>query len=121
MATVEVAMASMGGADRRIINNLYKQAMLEGAALERLAEQYRQEAEQAYEDVGLMKAEGRRRVAGERGRMLPQHQRATDVRTNTFKAVADAKGDNLYLIQLSQMYAGLAAMKFAKAAGLKQR
>ena len=33
MSTVEVAMASMGGPDRRAVNNLYKQAMLEGAAV----------------------------------------------------------------------------------------
>lgn len=105
--------------NRQALNNLYKQAMIEGADLERLAEQYRMEAERAFADVGLMKTEGRTRALRGRERMLPSHERAVDVRTNTFKAMGDAKADHMYYLQLSQMYSALAQVKFAKAAALR--
>lgn len=103
-----------------VINNLYKQAMSEGAALEREAERCRMEAERALEDVGTMKTEGRRRAKGEAERLLPRHERAVDVRTNSFKAMGDAKGDVAFYFQtMANTYAALAQMKFAKAAALR--
>src|SRR5690349_11462966 len=95
------------------LNNLAKQAMLEGAQFEREAERCRMEAERAYEDVGSMKSEGRARAAAGAPRMLPSHERAVDVRTNSFKTVGDAKGDVLFYAQQAAMYAQMAAMKFA--------
>lgn len=104
---------------RVTLANLAKQAMLEGTALEHEAYRCQAEAEQALADSKAMKAEGQRRALVENPRMLPQHLRATDVRTNSFKAMQDAKGDHVYYSGQAAMYAGLAAMKFAKAAGLK--
>lgn len=106
--------------DMRRLNNLAKQALLEGVALEHEAERCRMEAERAFQDVGAMKVEGRDRSAVQNPRMLPSAQRAVDVRTNSFKAVADAKGDVMFYSSQATMYAGLAAMKFAKAAALKR-
>lgn len=99
----------------------YKQALKQGRFFEQLAEQHRLEAENAYADVGDMKAEGRQRAQGEAERMLPKHQRAVDVRTNSFKAVGDAKGDFLLEMQLAATYANLAAMKYAKAMAIRPR
>lgn len=118
MSPIETALASLTP-DQRAMNNMAKQALLEGAALERLAEQYRHRAEQAFKDVGAMKEVGRARAATRRSRMLPDSDRAVDVRTNTFKVVQDAKADHLYYIKLATMYASLAQAKFAKAATLK--
>lgn len=99
----------------------YVETMREGRAFENEAERCRMEAEQAYADAGAMKAEGRSRVAGEQDRLLPQHERATDVRTNTFKATQDAKADHLYYSAQAQMYAALATMKFTKANSILTR
>lgn len=104
---------------RVTLANLAKQAMLEGTALEHEAYRCQAEAEQALADQRAMKAEGQRRAAVQNPRMLPSHQRAVDVRTNSFKAMQDAKGDHVYYSGQAAMYASLAAMKFAKAAGLK--
>lgn len=104
---------------RVTLANLAKQAMLEGTALEHQAYRCQAEAEQALKDQRDMKAEGQRRALVENPRLLPQHQRATDVRTNSFKAMQDAKGDHLYYSSQATMFAALAGMKFAKAAGLK--
>lgn len=100
---------------------LYTETMAEGCAFEAEAERCRMEAEQAFRDVGDMKAEGRRRAGSELGRMLPKHERAVDVRTNTMKAMGDAKGDQAFYTGQAVMYANLAAMKFAKAAALLAR
>lgn len=97
---------------------MYLEAMRQGTAYEREAYRCLKEAEQAFRDAGDMKAEGRARAGSELGRMLPQHERATDVRTNSFKAVADAKADHVYYSGQAQMYAALATMKFTKAAAL---
>lgn len=104
---------------RITLANLAKQAMLEGTALEHEAYRCQAEAERALADSKAMKVEGQRRAAVQNPRMLPSHQRAVDVRTNSFKAMQDAKGDHVYYSGQAAMYAGLAAMKFAKAAGLK--
>lgn len=94
----------------------YIQAMNQGREFEELAEKYRLEAENAYADAGNMKKEGQARAAKQNPRMLPSHERAVDVRTNSFKAVADAKGDFvLYLSTMASTYANLAQMKYAKA------
>lgn len=98
-----------------------RQAILQGRVFEEKAEKFRLEAERAFEDVQAMKAEGRRRAAVQQPRMLPSHERATDVKTNTVKAMADAKGDNAYYSGQSAMYANLAAMKYAKAQALMAR
>lgn len=99
-----------------LLMSVYKQAMQQGRDLEGEAEKYRLEAEQAYAAVGEMKKQGAARAAKENPRMLPSHERAIAVRTNSFKEVADAKGDFLlYLGTMCSTYSGLAAMKYAKA------
>jgi hypothetical protein len=109
----------MGAQENRVTRDqLYNEALQQGVAYEHEAYRCLIEAEQAYRDAGQMKKDGRARAAGEAGRMLPQHERATDVRTNTFKDVADAKGDHVYYSAQAQMYASLASMKFAKASAL---
>lgn len=118
MSPLESALTSLSPS-RQALNNMARQALLEGAALERLAEQYRTWAERAAIDVGLMKEVGRARAATRRSRMLPDSDRAADVRTNTFKVVQDAKADHLYYLKLATMYANMAQAKFAKAATLK--
>lgn len=104
---------------RVALANLAKQAMLEGTALEHEAYRCQAEAEQAFRDVKSLKEEGRERAKARGEVMLPAHERAIDHRTGTFKVVQDAKGDHVYYSGQAAMYAGLAAMKFAKAAGLK--
>lgn len=104
---------------RTEIHAMAKQAMAEGVQLEHEAYRCQAEAEWAYRDAGDMKNEGRRRAALRNPRMLPEDERLADYRTNGFKVVADAKGDHLYYSGQAAMYASLAAMKFAKAAGLK--
>lgn len=94
---------------------VYVETMQQGRAFEQEAERCRMEAENAYKDVAGMKQEGRDRQAGEAERMLPQHERATDVRTGTMKAMADAKADHVYYSTQAATYAGLATMKYAKA------
>ena len=69
--------------------------------------------------MAAMKAEGRRRAAVQNPRMLPSHGRATDVKTNTMKAMADAKGDVAFYLSMANTYADLAAMKYCKAATIK--
>lgn len=118
MSPLETAMSSLAP-DRRAMNSMAKQALLEGAALERLAEQFRHWAEQAAIDVGIMKEVARARASTRRPRMLSDSDRAVDVRTATFKVVQDAKADHLYYIKMATMYASLAEAKFAKAATLK--
>lgn len=98
---------------------IYQEALDQGRFFEGLAEQYRMEAENAYADVGAMKKEGQRRAAVQNPRMLPQAQRATDVRTNSFKAVADAKGDVAFYLGMAGTYANLATMKYTKAAAIR--
>lgn len=100
---------------------VYIETMREGRAFEDQAERCRMEAEQAFADAGLMKTEGRARVAGEGGRLLPQHERATDVRTNTYKVVGDTKADHVYYSAQASMYAALATMKFTKAQAILTR
>lgn len=100
---------------------LYKEALAQARQFEQLAEQYRLEAENAYADVAAMKKEGQRRAAAQNPRMLPQAQRATDVRTNSFKAMADAKGDVAFYMNLASTYANLATMKYSKAAANRPR
>src|SRR4029450_6812860 len=96
-----------------------KEAMLQGREFEQEAERCRLEAEQAFADAGAMKAEGLRRAAVQNPRMLPSHQRAIDVKTNSFKAMQDAKGDFVvYLDTRAATYAALAQMKYAKATAL---
>ena len=102
-------------------HDLYLEAMRQGTEYEHEAYRCMIEAQRAFEDAGTMKNEGRARAGSEFGRMLPQHERATDVRTNSFKAVADAKADHLYYTGQAQMYACMAQMKFAKAAALRGR
>lgn len=97
---------------------LAREATLQGAQFEQEAERCRMEAQRAFEDVAAMKAEGRARQAREHERMLPQHERATDVRTGTMKAMADAKADHVYYSAQAATYANLAAMKFAKASAI---
>lgn len=104
---------------RQHLRNLYSETMKQGRQFEEKAERARLEAEQAFDDVAAMKAEGRGRVHVEPERMLPSHERATDVRTNTMKAMADAKADHVYYSAQATMYAGLAAMKFAKAQAIR--
>lgn len=94
---------------------VYVETVQQGRAFEQEAERCRMEAEQAFADVGAMKAEGRTRVHVEPERMLPQHERASDVRTGTMKAMADAKADHVYYSTQAATYAGLATMKYAKA------
>lgn len=99
---------------------LIKEALMQGREFEQKAEQARMEAEQAFADVGAMKEEGRQRMI-DWGQVFltPASTRSTDVRTNTFKAVGDAKGDFLlYLGSVANTYATLAQMKYAKAAAL---
>lgn len=99
---------------------LYRQALNQARAFEELAEQYRLEAEKAFGDVGSMKKEGRARAQGEQPRMLPSHERATDVRTNSFKEMGDAKGDvAFYFTTMANTYANLATMKYAKAQAIR--
>lgn len=99
---------------------LYREALRQGREFEQMAEQYRLEAENALADVKDMKDEGRRRVRGEAARLLPTHERAADVRTNSFKAMGDAKGDVMfYLATMANTYANLAAMKYAKASAIR--
>jgi len=95
-----------------------KEALLQARQFEEVAEKWRLEAEQAYEDAGSMKAEGRARAARQNPRMLPSHERGVDVRTNSFKAVADVKGDVVMWLTWANTYATLAQMKYAKAAAL---
>lgn len=97
---------------------LAREATLQGMQFEREAERCRMEAQRAFEDVAAMKAEGRARQAREYERMLPQHERATDVRTGTMKAMADAKADHVYYSTQAATYANLAAMKYAKASAI---
>lgn len=97
---------------------LYVECMQQGRAFEGEAERCRLEAQQAFEDVAAMKQAGRDRQAGEAERMLPQHERATDVRTNTMKAMADAKADHVYYATQAATYAQLATMKYAKASAV---
>lgn len=99
---------------------LYRQALNQGREFEELAEKYRLEAENAYADVAAMRQEGRDRARGEAARLLPKHERAIDVRTNSFKAMGDAKGDvAFYFLTMSNTYANLASMKYAKAAAIR--
>lgn len=101
---------------------LYKEALRQAREFEGMAEWYRLEAEQAFADVGAMKEQGRLRANAEHDRMLPKHIRAVDHRTNTFKAMQDAKGDfALYLGTMANTYANLAAMKYAKAMAIRPR
>lgn len=102
-----------------IKDDLYREALQQARQFEELAERYRLEAENAYTDVGAMRQEGRSRAKGEAARLLPKHERAVDVRTNTFKAVGDAKGDVAFYMNLASTYANLAAMKYAKAAAIR--
>lgn len=97
---------------------LYVETMQQGRAFEQEAERCRMEAERAFKEVGDMKQEGRDRQAGEAERMLPQHERATDVRTGTMKVMADAKADHVYYSTQAATYAGLATMKYAKASAV---
>lgn len=115
--TTEVAGPSP--AEAKLNWALYRQAIHQARAFESEAERCRLEAENAYADGGAMKTEGRRRARGEAARMLPSHQRAVDVRTNTFKAVGDAKGDVAFYMGMASMYAELATMKYAKAAAIR--
>lgn len=110
--------AAMQARDYVRYRSIAREATLQGVEFEREAERCRMEAQRAFEDVGTMKAEGRARQAGEFERMLPQHERATDVRTNTMKAMGDAKADHMYYSAQAAMYANLAAMKFAKASAI---
>lgn len=98
-----------------------RRSLLRGIDYERRANELCQEAEQAFADAGSLKAEGRARVAGEAVRMLPIHERAADVRTNSFKAMQDAKADHAYYTTQASMYAALAAMEFAKSQALMAR
>lgn len=98
---------------------LYKEALHQARQFEQLAEQYRLEAENTFADVGAMKKEGRDRARGEAARLLPKHERAVDVRTNSFKAMGDAKGDVAFFMSMAGMYANLATMKYAKAQALR--
>lgn len=106
-------------AEMRLRWALYREALDQGRQFEELAEKYRLEAENAYADVADMRAEGRRRAQVQQVRMLPSHQRATDVRTASFKAVGDAKGDVAFYSGLASTYASLASMKYTKAAAIK--
>lgn len=100
-------------------SELIVQALMEGTQFEHEAERCRMEAQNAFDDVKAMKDEGRRRAAVQNPRMLPSHERATDVRTNTMKAMADAKGDVVFYSNLATTYATLATMKFTKAMAMK--
>jgi hypothetical protein len=98
---------------------LYREALTQARFFEGMAEQYRMEAENAYADVGAMKKEGRARAAKQNPRMLPSHERAEDVKTNSFKAVGDAKGDVAFYLTMASTYANLATMKYAKANAIR--
>lgn len=100
--------------------DLYKETMAQGSSFEYEAERCRMEAENALMDVGSLKEEGRRRAKGEADRLLPKHERAVDVRTNSFKAMGDAKADVVfYFATMANTYAGLATMKYTKAAAIR--
>jgi len=101
-----------------ILRSIAKEAMTQGAELEKEAERWRIEGELAYQDAGAMKTEGRERAAKEGRRMLPAQERAIDIRTNSFKAVQDAKGDFVLFMSLASTYAAMAQMKYAKATAL---
>ena len=101
------------------VNSLYSETMQQAAAHETEAERCRLEAERAFQDVQAMKATGRTRAAKQRERMLPSHERAVDVKTNTMKAMADAKADHVYYATQAAMYAQMAGMKYAKAAAIR--
>ena len=87
--------------ENSVLEVLYREALSQAREFEGLAEQYRMEAENAYADVAFMKKEGRARVLKQNPRMLPSHERATDVRTNSFKAVGDAKGDVAFYMTMA--------------------
>src|SRR5687768_4088631 len=105
--------------ESRLREALYREALNQARQFEGLAEQYRMEAENAYADVAFMKKEGRARMLKQNPRMLPSHERAVDVRTNSFKAVGDAKGDVAFYLTMASTYANLATMKYAKATALR--
>lgn len=112
-------MTSLNDGYEAKLRGLYLEAMRQGREFEGQAEQWRLEAEKAYGEVGDMKAEGRRRSLIENTRMLPSHERAIDVRTNTYKVMQDAKGDYaLYMATMANTYGTLATMKYAKASAL---
>lgn len=93
----------------------YRAAMAQGKEHEVQAETWRLEAEKAYVEVAKMKEEGRRREASTKRRMLPADIPAADMVTNGYKVVQDAKADFVLWMNLSNTYAALATMKYAKA------